>query len=1082
MKRSGEGKPYLSVCLIVRNASETLEACLKSIRERAPDCELVIVDTCSSDSSPEIAQRYADVWEVYRGPAGDWDEKMFAFSDAAAARNRSFELCTGKWILWIDADDVLPGPEEAERLLKLNNRWNPGPAGRVKDSEKRSLIGLLHMVDEKFPQFQAFKCPYLYQSNPDGTAITWQERERIVRNNGKWTWQRPAHEILVPKDPKDYAHLHSLSHLLFVHKKSFTDEDRLFSLRRHFAILNAEYDSGLRHTQGLLYLENFSIFLCPQRRQEFIQAAYEAASHPLDRARVLIRAGNFASEQGFFWDAIESYSAATAMVQDFPDAWFAGASAFEQTGNHIRAAEWMMKGISCPTDCAVSDVTPRSQAIEYRVRAAILLQKGAKALTASNRQADAIIALENAVRLCREAVNHPAIGEDKVEAIFFANTFDNELSALKVADALKQTHAFLVANDETEKATLLLNVVPHNLQDHPVTIAMENWAKQVKTHLTDDEAYRKFYAEIGTDVTSIEAALDYKTTLSRIRWVTDWLRKNKPDAKVLEFGTFDGPCGIPLLRELPGVHYTAVETKKDALARFVERAEKYGVGDRLTAINGLLADDTRLTPGTFDVVIFYEVIEHVPNTVDAIRKLLTMLKPDGKLFLSTPWGAFDRGHSPPPYPRDPRGHVRAMSTFDFVAAVEEAGARVLELTGDNTASNYGDTQYLCAEKVHGSKEYRARVGGAAFYVPSALWDWNATYVEKTGIGASEETIIGLARHMGKLGRDVEVFGPLPSAGVLTLEEVRDGVKYWPREKLRHLNRQKTLVVSRAPSIGAVIDHPDKILWLQDAWYPDLTPEVAEKYRKIVVLTEWHKETMHKNHEVPLSKMEIIPNFLQAEHFQPLKPAARNTSKFVYSSSPDRGLINLLKIWPEIRKKIPDAELHIFYGWEGCMKLGATADPGWTDRYRKIRKQFLDLRYQSGIVERGRVNHETIALEMLSAGAWVYPSAFDETGCLNAAKSLAAGCVPVCTPRAALNETAASPITQFVSMPETMDPVSNGLGVENHPEWGAYVADFVDATVAAKNTSEEQRQEVAKKAIETFRIETVWPIWRELLKR
>lgn len=761
MKRTGEGKPYLSVALIVRNASETLEACLKSIRERAPEAEIVVVDTCSNDfvtrtnevgtpisydfnggvlgfysdkepKSHQIAKLYADVWEEYTGPNGTWNREMFAFDNAAAARNRSFELCTGKWIMWVDADDVLPGPEEAERLLRLNNRFNPGPQGRVKDAEKRTLIDLLKLIDEKFPQFQALKCPYLYQSTPEGVAITWQERERIVRNNKKWEWQRPAHEILVPKDPKDYAHLHSLSHLLFVHKKVFNDADRLFSLRRHFDILIKEYDSGVRHTQGLLYLENFSIFLCPQRRLEFINAAYEASTHPLDRARVLIRAGNFASEQGFFWDAVEAYSAATTLVPEFPDAWFSGANAFEQTGNHLRAAEWMMKGILCPTDCIVSDITPRSQAIEYRIRAAMLLQKGAKALTAAGRQAEAITALEHAVRLCQEAVTHPAIGEDRIEAILFTNTFENELSALRVADALKQTHAYLVANDETEKAALLLNSVPHNLQDHPTVIAMESWAKQMKTHLTDDEAYRKFYAEIGTDVISVEAALDYKTTLSRIRWVTDWLRKNKPNASVLEFGTFDGPCGIPLLRELPGVHYTAVETKKDALERFVERAEKYGVADRLTAINGLLADDTRLAPGTFDVVIFYEVIEHVPNTVEAIKKLLTMLKPDGKLFLSTPWGAFDRGHSPPPYPRDPRGHVRAMSTFDFVNAVEEAGARVLELAGDLTPSNYGDTQYLCAEKVHGSREYRARVGGAAFYVPSALWDWNATYVEQTG--------------------------------------------------------------------------------------------------------------------------------------------------------------------------------------------------------------------------------------------------------------------------------------------------------------------------------------------------------------
>src|SRR5229473_606453 len=43
--------PYLSFCLIIRNCASTLEACLQSIRERAPDAEIICVDTCSRDDS-----------------------------------------------------------------------------------------------------------------------------------------------------------------------------------------------------------------------------------------------------------------------------------------------------------------------------------------------------------------------------------------------------------------------------------------------------------------------------------------------------------------------------------------------------------------------------------------------------------------------------------------------------------------------------------------------------------------------------------------------------------------------------------------------------------------------------------------------------------------------------------------------------------------------------------------------------------------------------------------------------------------------------------------------------------------------
>ena len=75
---TADGDPYLSVCVVGRNCEKTVEAMLKSVRERMPQAEVVYVDTCSNDGSPEIAKRYADIFEVYRGPKGTWDEDMYA--------------------------------------------------------------------------------------------------------------------------------------------------------------------------------------------------------------------------------------------------------------------------------------------------------------------------------------------------------------------------------------------------------------------------------------------------------------------------------------------------------------------------------------------------------------------------------------------------------------------------------------------------------------------------------------------------------------------------------------------------------------------------------------------------------------------------------------------------------------------------------------------------------------------------------------------------------------------------------------------------------------------------------------------
>ena len=41
---------------------------------------------------------------------------------------------------------------------------------------------------------------------------------------------------------------------------------------------------------------------------------------------------------------------------------------------------------------------------------------------------------------------------------------------------------------------------------------------------------------------------------------------------------------------------------------------------------------------------------------------------------------------------------------------------------------------------------------------------------------------------------------------------------------------------------------------------------------------------------------------------------RNNKLCIYGSSYDRGLEHLLKLWPDVIKEVPNAQLRIFYGW------------------------------------------------------------------------------------------------------------------------------------------------------------------------
>lgn len=115
-RRRSPGRPApgaaLSLCMIVRDEAENVGQCLDCVRDIVE--EMVIVDTGSTDGTPEVAGR--------RGA------RVFSFpwcDDFSAARNESLRRAAGDYVLWLDADDRLD--EENRAALKaLKGSLPPG--------------------------------------------------------------------------------------------------------------------------------------------------------------------------------------------------------------------------------------------------------------------------------------------------------------------------------------------------------------------------------------------------------------------------------------------------------------------------------------------------------------------------------------------------------------------------------------------------------------------------------------------------------------------------------------------------------------------------------------------------------------------------------------------------------------------------------------------------------------------------------------------------------------------------------------------------------------------------------------------
>ncbi len=103
-------RPALSVCMIVKNEAENLPEALEGIKAFAD--EIVIVDTGSIDATKEIAQKYTSNLHDF-----EW------IDDFAAARNFAMSKATGKYHLWLDADDRIT-PENGSYINSLKSHFD----------------------------------------------------------------------------------------------------------------------------------------------------------------------------------------------------------------------------------------------------------------------------------------------------------------------------------------------------------------------------------------------------------------------------------------------------------------------------------------------------------------------------------------------------------------------------------------------------------------------------------------------------------------------------------------------------------------------------------------------------------------------------------------------------------------------------------------------------------------------------------------------------------------------------------------------------------------------------------------------
>ena len=227
--------------------------------------------------------------------------------------------------------------------------------------------------------------------------------------------------------------------------------------------------------------------------------------------------------------------------------------------------------------------------------------------------------------------------------------------------------------------------------------------------------------------------------------------------------------------------------------------------------------------------------------------------------------------------------------------------------------------------------------------------------DQTFLAGTEESVMQWARQFHKKGYKTEVYYD-------GLERNFEGVDYLPREKYHGGD-------------GVTINVKSSDIEPQEpTWY--LTNETnarlldLSKFDGVILPSKWAFDNLEIEH----------PNIGILAHGYDSELVYRDKkirNQCLYSSSPDRGVSNLIYYWPQVVEQVPDATLIVTY--DGKLDTPNT-------------------------MCLGKVDAATMAELYRTSEFWLHPCNGGELFCMAAINAQAAGALPVYFPTMALSET------------------------------------------------------------------------------
>lgn len=259
--------------------------------------------------------------------------------------------------------------------------------------------------------------------------------------------------------------------------------------------------------------------------------------------------------------------------------------------------------------------------------------------------------------------------------------------------------------------------------------------------------------------------------------------------------------------------------------------------------------------------------------------------------------------------------------------------------------------------------------------------WDDRNLETGNIGGSEVWTIHLAREFDKLGYTVKIFNDCSNKS-----KYFGNIEYlhWTEfGRWNDMNYIHYFISSRSlEPFKLNIRAREKYCMVHDMFIMLNSPDDIQYHTKVdkfFCLSTKHKEFLSEHHKIDSDRILITSNGIDFERFKDVSICNKDRYKVIYTSSPDRGLENLLNMWDEIKKRIPLLKLDVYYGFDWIK------DKQWVDM---MISRMRDL----GVHYHGKVNQYELADAFMTSRVFTAPNWFSETFCIGALECMISGCV------------------------------------------------------------------------------------------